>query len=56
MLKVGFKRTKRDEIRLEVSVQDTGIGIKKEDIQKLFMAFQQLDSKRNRNIEGTGFG
>lgn len=56
VLKVGFKRIRRDEIRLEVSVQDTGIGIKKEDIQKLFMAFQQLDSKRNRNIEGTGLG
>jgi len=56
VLKVGFRKTLKDEIRLEVSVQDTGIGIKKEDMKKLFKEFQQLDSKRNRNIEGTGLG
>lgn len=56
VLKVGFRKTLKDEIRLEVSVQDTGIGIKKEDMKKLFKGFQQLDSKRNRNIEGTGLG
>ena len=56
VLKVGFTQTKDDEINLEVSVSDTGIGIKKEDLSKLFQSFQQLDSKRNRNIEGTGLG
>ena len=45
-----------DEIRLQITVEDTGIGIKKEDIDKLFQSFQQVDSKRNRNIEGTGLG
>ncbi|MDO4167381.1 MAG: PocR ligand-binding domain-containing protein [Eubacteriales bacterium] len=45
-----------DEIELCVSVEDTGIGIKEEDLGKLFQSFQQLDSKRNRNIEGTGLG
>ncbi len=44
------------EIRLCVSVEDTGIGIKQEDLARLFQSFQQLDSKRNRNIEGTGLG
>ncbi len=44
------------EINLSMSVEDTGIGIKKEDLGKLFQSFQQLDSKRNRNIEGTGLG
>ncbi len=44
------------EIELCMSVEDTGIGIKKEDLGKLFKSFQQLDSKRNRNIEGTGLG
>ncbi len=45
-----------DEINLRISVEDTGIGIKKEDLGKLFQSFSQLDSKRNRNIEGTGLG
>lgn len=45
-----------DEIQLQISVKDTGIGIKEQDLAKLFQSFQQLDSKRNRNIEGTGLG
>jgi signal transduction histidine kinase/CheY-like chemotaxis protein/HPt (histidine-containing phosphotransfer) domain-containing protein len=44
------------EIMLKVAVKDTGIGIKKEDLGKLFQSFQQVDSKRNRNIEGSGLG
>lgn len=43
-------------ILLKVSVEDTGIGIKDADKERLFDSFQQLDSKRNRNIEGTGLG
>lgn len=38
------------------SVEDTGIGIKEQDLDKIFQSFQQADSKRNRNIEGTGLG
>ena len=38
------------------SVKDTGIGIKEEDIQKLFIPFERIEEKRNRNIEGTGLG
>ena len=56
VLKMGYTRVDEEDIRLEVSVKDTGIGIKKEDMSKLFQSFQQLDSKRNRNIEGTGLG
>ena len=37
-------------------VIDTGSGIKKEDVDKLFVSFQQVDSKRNRSVEGTGLG
>lgn len=55
-LTVGYSKTSDQEILLKVSVSDTGIGIKKEDIGKLFVSFSQLDSKRNRNIEGTGLG
>lgn len=45
-----------DEIIIQSSIQDTGIGIKKGDMDKLFKSFQQVDSKRNRNLEGTGLG
>jgi signal transduction histidine kinase/CheY-like chemotaxis protein len=45
-----------NEIILHVSVKDTGIGIKKEDLDKLFVAFERIEEKRNRNVEGTGLG
>ena len=41
---------------LTFSVADTGVGIKPEDLQKIFLLFQQVDTKRNRSIEGTGLG
>lgn len=47
---------KPDAIKLKVSVADTGIGIKPEDLDKLFAAFERIDEKKNRNIEGTGLG
>jgi signal transduction histidine kinase/CheY-like chemotaxis protein/HPt (histidine-containing phosphotransfer) domain-containing protein len=55
-LLVRYERTSEHEIMLKVAVADTGIGIKKEDMGKLFQSFSQVDSKRNRNIEGTGLG
>ncbi|MDE6916595.1 MAG: PocR ligand-binding domain-containing protein, partial [Lachnospiraceae bacterium] len=55
-LKYDFERVSEDTINLLFSVSDTGIGIKPEDIGKLFKSFQQVDSKRNRNMEGTGLG
>lgn len=45
-----------DTILLHIEVIDTGIGIKEEELGKLFSAFERLDEKRNRNIEGTGLG
>lgn len=41
---------------LTLSVKDTGIGIKNEDLDRLFGSFERLDENRNRNIEGTGLG
>lgn len=41
---------------LIVSVKDTGIGIRKEDIGKLFDKFERVDLKQNNTIEGTGLG
>ena len=42
--------------RLIISVEDSGRGIKKENIDKLFTKFQRLDEDRNTTIEGTGLG
>ena len=39
-----------------ISIIDTGIGIKKEDMEKLFGKFERMDMKKNSNIEGTGLG
>ena len=47
---------KNDVCRLIISVQDTGIGIKKESIDKLFSKFERLDIEKNNTIEGTGLG
>ena len=56
IIKMECDKIAPDEISLHICVEDTGIGIKKEDMEKLFQSFQQVDSKRNRNIEGTGLG
>ncbi len=54
--RMGIKERLQDSIKFEVSVTDTGIGIKEEDLSKLFTSFQRLDQEKNRNIEGTGLG
>ena len=41
---------------LHFEVEDTGTGIKQEDMEKLFISFERLDLERNRSIEGTGLG
>ncbi|MDD6811543.1 MAG: response regulator [Lachnospiraceae bacterium] len=41
---------------LKMQVSDSGIGIKKEDLNKLFEGFQRLELEQNRSIEGTGLG
>ncbi|MBO4368515.1 MAG: hypothetical protein J5803_00210 [Desulfovibrio sp.] len=45
-----------ESILLQVSVRDTGIGIRKEDVGRLFEAFERLDEAGSRKIEGTGLG
>lgn len=65
----GIKYTNKGSVTLKVSghrdgeyshmtysVTDTGIGIKEEDLNKLFEEFQRIDEGRNRNVEGTGLG
>ena len=45
-----------DSLEMLISVKDTGIGIRSEDIGKLSVSFTRLDEEKNRNIEGTGLG
>ena len=47
---------KNNVCRLIISVEDTGIGIKQENLSKLFNKFERLDLKDNVTIEGTGLG
>ncbi|MBR4718783.1 MAG: response regulator [Lachnospiraceae bacterium] len=43
-------------VRLGISVKDTGIGIRPEDMDRLFEEYERVEEKRNRTIEGTGLG
>jgi len=61
----AIKFTERGYVKLSVSagpelltikIEDTGMGIRKEDLPKLFNAFEQLDKVKNRGIVGAGLG
>jgi signal transduction histidine kinase/ActR/RegA family two-component response regulator len=66
ILSNAIKYTKEGRVELSVymegknllvfKVRDTGIGIRKEDMDRLFTEYSQLDAKANRKIEGTGLG
>ncbi|MCR5098570.1 MAG: response regulator [Lachnospiraceae bacterium] len=45
-----------DAVVIHFEVEDTGSGIRDEDMDKLFASFERIDVERNRNIEGTGLG
>ena len=53
---LGGRRTGDDTFLLTASVKDSGIGIKEEDLEKLFGKFQRLEMDRNSTLEGTGIG
>ena len=55
-LTINFEKLSENQITLNISVKDTGIGIREEDLNKLFSSFTRIEEKRNRNIEGTGLG
>ena len=56
VIKMDSYRVTPGDISLQISVEDTGTGIREEDMDRLFQSFQQVDSRKNRNIEGTGLG
>ena len=55
-LSMSFEKDMEDSGVLMIKVSDSGIGIKDEDMQRLFSKFSRLDLKKNINIEGTGLG
>jgi len=55
-LSVSCEKNGDDYAWMTISVSDTGIGIRKDDIKKLFSDYNQVDTKANRKIEGTGLG
>ncbi len=54
--RVDFEKKDRGTIILKAAVEDTGNGISKEDQEKLFHPFSQVDLKANRKVVGTGLG
>ena len=55
-LKVSLVKAEENTADILFEVIDTGRGIKEDDMSKLFMAFERIDEKNSRNIEGTGLG
>jgi DegV family protein with EDD domain len=55
-LSVDGQKTGPDRIRLHISVADTGIGMKQEDLPNLFQVFKRVDEGSTKGIEGTGLG
>ena len=55
-LSVAVVELTEESVSLTVSVEDSGQGIRKEDIPRLFGAYQQVDTKKNHAKEGTGLG
>lgn len=56
MFRVSYEKKDEKSILLKIMVSDSGIGLKKEDIDKLLLPFQRIEEKRNHFIEGTGLG
>ena len=55
-LSVKGNQLDHNTIRLKISVEDTGIGIRKESLKELFSVFKRVDQSHTRKIEGTGLG
>ncbi len=54
--RVAIRVTPEDALRFRLEVEDTGVGIRADDVPKLFTEFQQLDSSTAKMHQGTGLG
>ncbi len=55
-LTVTGEKVDATHVKLIYKVEDTGIGIRQEDLKKIFESFRQVDMSKNRSMEGTGLG
>lgn len=53
---IDYEKVNDNTLLLTVHVKDTGCGIKKDDMEKLFAPFERIDEEKNRTIEGSGLG
>lgn len=51
----GHERMNHERV-VDIAVTDTGIGIKKEDLERIFKPFEQVDGSTSRRYQGTGLG
>lgn len=56
VFEVNVSEKTEQRVTLEFKISDTGVGIKKEDQQRLFQRFEQMDKKLHYGIEGSGLG
>ena len=56
IFRMGYEKGERKQLLLKIEVEDTGIGIKKTDMDKVFLNFTRVDEQKNRSIQGTGLG
>lgn len=54
--KIGWSPHSMGNILLHIEVIDTGIGIRQNDLEKIFRSFERVDYQKNKGIEGTGLG
>lgn len=56
ILNISIDERDNDTAKIRYSVKDTGMGVKEEDMEKLFTAYERLDEEKNSSIQGTGLG
>lgn len=56
LLGVGWEKADKESIMLIFEIRDTGRGIKKKDIERIFSPFERAEEQRNHTIEGNGLG
>lgn len=55
-LHLAWEKLEKENLLLKIAVEDTGVGVKEKDIDRIFETFNRLDMKASRNEEGTGLG